>query len=89
MRPGSTQSRGPLRQAVVTLCATVLTLLTLMAPLQAQTTSGTLTGTVRTPTGDVVPQAFIQARSTATGVVRAGVSDEKGRYVLQGLPPGE
>ncbi|MCZ6832539.1 MAG: TonB-dependent receptor [Acidobacteria bacterium] len=67
----------------------MLTLLTLMAPLQAQTTSGTLTGTVRTPTGDVVPQAFIQARSTATGVVRAGVSDEKGRYVLQGLPPGE
>ena len=89
MRPGSTHAPSPFRRVIVASCALLLTLWASVAPLQAQTTSGTLRGTVRTPAGAAVPGAFIQARSIATGVVRAGVSDDRGNFVLQGLPPGE
>src|SRR5947199_586919 len=53
----------------------------------AQTTAQ-ISGTVRDPSGAVLPGADIKATQTATGAVRAVVSGEAGGYVLANLPIG-
>ena len=54
----------------------------------AQTTSGTITGTVRDTTGGVLPGARITARHPHTGLQRFTTSDGQGRYALPGLVVG-
>jgi hypothetical protein len=55
----------------------------------AQTTSGSLTGTVEDEAGRPVSEAIVQARSAATGKIRTVLTDERGQYHLDMLPPGE
>ena len=56
--------------------------------LQAQTTTGGLTGVIRDSDGAVVPGATVKATATATGTMLTAISDEAGQYLLRGLPVG-
>jgi hypothetical protein len=58
-------------------------------PCLAQTeTSGRITGTIRDPSGAVVPDAAVKASNRATNEQRGTVTDDAGSYVLPLLPPG-
>lgn len=63
-------------------------LLFAMAPLHAQTASGTVTGVVTDPGGAVVPNSVITARNTATGETRRSVTNSAGVFSIPALPPG-
>ena len=52
-----------------------------------QTTTGTIRGYVRDQNGTPIAGADIQARNTATGVLRAATSRGDGSYILAGLVP--
>ncbi len=54
----------------------------------AQSTFGTLVGTVRDPSGSVVPDCKITATNTGTSATRAALTDKEGNYVLVNLEPG-
>jgi hypothetical protein len=54
----------------------------------AQTTTGTISGVVQDPSGAVLPGVAVTITGTATGLARAAVSGEGGRYVVPALPPG-
>jgi len=57
--------------------------------LAQESNSGAIVGVVRDPTGAVVAGAAINARNTATNVVREAVSNGDGLYAISGLAPGE
>ncbi|HSE50380.1 MAG TPA: carboxypeptidase-like regulatory domain-containing protein, partial [Terriglobales bacterium] len=57
--------------------------------LAQESNSGAIIGVVRDPTGAVVAGATINARNTATNVVREAVSNGDGLYAISGLAPGE
>ncbi len=54
----------------------------------AQNSTGTIRGTVTASGGAPVAGAQIQAKNTASGVIRGGTSRDDGSYVLAGLVPG-
>jgi hypothetical protein len=58
------------------------------AVLWAQTETGQITGTVTDPTGAVIPNAKVTARSTTTGATRSTVTNSTGLYSVTGLLPG-
>lgn len=49
--------------------------------------TGQITGTVRDPSGVVLPEALVVVKSP-TGLIREVRTDEAGRYVVPLLPPG-
>jgi hypothetical protein len=57
-------------------------------PVIAQTTSGSISGTVTDASAAGIPGAQVTAINTQTGAQRASVTDGDGRYQLPGLPPG-
>src|SRR5260370_13215339 len=57
-------------------------------PVIAQTTSGSISGTVTDASGGGVPAAQVTAINTQTGAQRASVTGGDGRYELPGLSPG-
>lgn len=63
------------------------TVLALALGLPAQTT-GTLTGTITDPSGQVVPNAVIKVLNEATREERSGSSNEAGNFVFAALVPG-
>jgi hypothetical protein len=79
MKPGSI-----VRALVLLLC------LVWAAPgtSAAQTTTGRIEGTVRTPDGEDVAGATVVARSTETNQRRTAVTGANGSYVFAGLRPG-
>src|SRR5258708_397321 len=50
--------------------------------------AGTITGTVKDPSGAVVPGAEVTVKSTDTGIERKSMSNESGIYVAPFLKPG-
>ena len=56
--------------------------------VMAQSTYGTLLGTVRDATGAVVPQASITVTEIATNISKTGVANERGDYEIPNLLPG-
>ena len=56
--------------------------------IQAQTTTGSIAGTVRDATGGVVPGVEVVATHTYTRVSHTAVSGESGFYEVLRLPPG-
>src|ERR1051326_8052276 len=54
----------------------------------AQTTSGSIVGTVTDSTGAVIPNVNVTAKSTETGSIRSAVTDTAGAYKLLSLPAG-
>jgi hypothetical protein len=61
------------------LVAALAALCTVSASAQ---TSATLVGTVRDPSGAVVPKAAVQVTDVLTGAVRATTSGDAGNYVI-------
>ena len=59
-----------------------------MACALAQSDRGTITGTVTDPSGAVLANASIEARSSQTGAVYTGGSTNTGNYNISQLPTG-
>ncbi len=55
---------------------------------EAQTTTATLKGTVRTADGSPASSLVVEARSESTGVQRVAITDSAGRYRIDLLQPG-
>ncbi len=74
----------------VVLCAAVLALvLALPSGVAAQSAgTGSIVGTVKDPSGAVVPGVKITVRNMGTNVSREASSDEQGGYRVVGLDPG-
>ena len=68
------------------LCAL---LLCASAFAQAQTVTGSITGTVRDASGAVIPNAIVRLTQTATSATREGVTNEKGDFVFSAVVNGE
>src|SRR5688500_8364807 len=64
-----------------------LALLFCQIAINAQTT-GTLTGTVTDPKGDVVAGANVAAKNLETGEERTGSTNDKGAFTFGQIPPG-
>ena len=62
--------------------------LLLPAGAAAQSADATLTGTIKDPTGGVVPGVTITARNTGTNETRTAVTSPEGLYRLTNLPRG-
>ncbi len=67
--------------SLLTLFLTQLTL--------AQTTSGSIRGTVKDPTEAVMPRAAVTVKNVETGFERRLATREDGTYLADNLPPGE
>ena len=65
-----------------------ITLLALPLSLSAQTTTGTIRGYVKDQNGTAVADVAVQARDSATGIVRSTTTRPDGSYILPGLTPG-
>jgi hypothetical protein len=70
------------------ILACFLTLAATLAPLHAQSTGGTLAGTVKDSTGAVLPGVTVVVVNTDTSFTRTVVTDAGGRYVAPDLLPG-
>ncbi len=57
--------------------------------LPAQVAGGTLSGTVTDPSGGAVPNAKVDIKNTATGVIRALTTNADGFYSAANLLPGD
>jgi len=64
-------------------------LLVFSLPISAQEFRGTISGTVKDPTGAVIPGATVQAREVSTGTLNQTVSGSSGQYVIPYLLPGQ
>src|SRR5437899_4810016 len=56
--------------------------------IQAQTTTGSVTGTVTDPKGDVVPGANVTIKNAENGAERTATTNDKGVFVVNQLDPG-
>lgn len=56
---------------------------------QAESTGGTIEGTVVDPSGGVVPGAQVTAKNLATGLTRSMTTDTAGYFRISALPVGE
>src|SRR5260370_10463406 len=56
-------------------------------PAAAQTTTGTIRGSVKSASGGALADAEVQAKNVATGVVRTASAHADGSYILVGLAP--
>ncbi len=79
------------RKAAVLIRLAMLLLFSCLTPLivLAQTTPGTIVGTVTDSSGAVVTQAKVTATNEKTGLVNSTVSNGSGRYEFLSLPAGE
>ncbi len=64
-------------------------LLWTLAPVSAQTPTGTISGTITDSTGAVVPNANITITNKATGAARTLTANADGLYSAPALPPGD
>jgi Carboxypeptidase regulatory-like domain/TonB dependent receptor len=84
------QSKPALWHTVVRALAFAVVALSLVSAfqIQAQTVTGTITGSVLDPSGAVVPNAAISITNQDTGVVRATTGTADGLYSVPSLLPG-
>jgi hypothetical protein len=86
--PGIATLRGIIFRIGLCLAIAAAALLSMQAPLHAQTESGTLTGTVADSAAAVVPGATVTVMNTATGEIRKTVTNGSGVFSIPALPPG-
>jgi outer membrane receptor protein involved in Fe transport len=60
-----------------------------LAPLSAQTETGTIAGTVTDQSGAVIPKAKVTVKNAGTGAQRDLDTDERGIYNVSNLLPGQ
>ena len=70
---------------LVGLCAAILVWASMAA---AQSTTGTILGTVKDQSGAVLPGATVQATNVETGISRSAVAGSRGDYRIQALGLG-
>ena len=73
---------------VAFLSALLVLLLAAAGGLNAQTASGQITGTVRDPSGGLIPSAKVTLRNQQTGFTREMRTNEAGAYAFPLLPVG-
>jgi hypothetical protein len=83
-------SKGRLRPIVTVLTLFSITVGLVFGPFSsgAQSTSGTILGTIVDSNGAAIPNATIRAVHQGTGYERSTTSNEEGDYVLPALPIG-
>jgi len=81
----SQSKRGSLRSALVVAC---LALLVFPSASWAQGSAASINGTVKDPTGAVVPEATITLTNTQTNVAQTAATNATGEYVIQNILPG-
>ena len=87
--PRGTSSEGNLNTAKSLAQAVVLLLLGIVpVTLWAQTSNGTLVGSVVDPTGAVLPKALVSAVSPQYGLHHQTHTDSVGTYRMESLEPG-
>src|SRR5262249_18070064 len=62
-------------------------MITLASLLPAQSDRGRISGTAYDPSGAVVPRASLQIVNPQTDAIRRTATDDKGFYLVEGLPP--
>jgi hypothetical protein len=67
---------------------TAIAILLMAAAAAGQVTTGTISGSVKDPSGAVVPNATVVARDANKGVTRTIATGTNGEFVLANLPPG-
>lgn len=70
------------------ILAWLVALSTAVAPLHAQSTGGSLSGTIKDATGAVIPGVTVLVTNTDTSLTRTVVTDGAGRYLAPDLQPG-
>lgn len=73
-----------LAQILLFICLTLIA-----SQARAQTSTGTLQGTVTDEKGAVIAQATVKAQAVETGLQRVAVTEESGLYVVNFLPVGQ
>src|SRR5579864_6680801 len=84
-RPRAASNKGTMKTRRRIFCA--IALLFALSCAHAQTT-GTLRGTVKDPSGAVVPKATVTAVEQRTNVSRSTTAGEQGGYEFPALPVG-
>src|SRR5262245_36350021 len=77
-----------IRLAALTLCI-VLSAILLLYPTTAQTTFGTILGTVTDPSGAVMPNVTITVTNQGENVSQNVTSDAQGNYQAESLKAGK
>src|SRR6266516_467967 len=80
--------RIPYRRSFRFLLYSFLILMIAASLAVAQTTTAAFQGTVTDTTGAVIPAAQVTASNVETGLKRATMTNEAGRFLLSELPPG-
>jgi len=70
------------------ICACLLVLWVSVGSLHAQTTNGSIQGTVTDPNGGAVSAASVTGRNLDTGLTQTTSTTDAGIYSLPNLPPG-
>jgi hypothetical protein len=79
-------SSAPVPRFAFRLILSILVLCT--TNIWAQSTTGSIYGTVVDPTGAIIPQATVTATNTATAAVSTRTTDPSGNYTFPTLDPG-
>jgi Carboxypeptidase regulatory-like domain len=89
-RSGADRLRQALRKnSLAVLILTFLYLFLLQPNASAQVTAGNISGTVRDPSGGVVPDAPVTLRNTAMGIQQSTKSNADGVYVFSSVAVGQ
>jgi Carboxypeptidase regulatory-like domain len=71
------------------LVAFLVLFLSVIAMAQSQASTGQIVGTVKNPSGELVPGATVVVTNPATGLSRTATTDEQGGFRAVSLPSGE
>ena len=70
------------------LLVTLILALAMRAPMLAQATNGTISGTVTDESKAVLPGVTVQVKNVETGATRTLVTDDRGGFRALNLAPG-
>ena len=82
------RKRGGLGRGVLVLVAATLGVFVVAAPVAAQLTTGTISGSVVDEGGLALPGASVTITNTGTGATRSTTTDSSGAYLVTALSPG-
>ena len=72
----------------IKLTLTAICSLVILAPLQAQSVTGTILGLIQDQQGAIIAKANVSARNVDTGAVREAIAGDGGEYRITSVPAG-